>query len=247
MKKSIIVNSKQIFHNQITVDNYHNEKPAFFYIYDNCPISKELEQNSIWEKNLHDVFEKYITKDSIVIEGGCHIGAHTIKLGMLAEHVYAFEPMESSYTLLKNNIEDNNLENVTIIKKGLSDTCDEVYFEWVNNYNPGCSGLSNNPMGRPNWVEENKTKHYVDLTTIDLMNLEKLDFIKLDVEGYETLAISGGLETIKKYRPIITLEVWTDHSGGIDIEYTKKTFKDLMDIGYEVSNIGGPDFLFIPN
>ena len=77
---------------KIQVDNYHNEKPAYFYIYENCIISSKLEENLIWEKHLHDIFIEFITPNSIVIEGGCHIGSHTIKLGMLAKHVYAFEP-----------------------------------------------------------------------------------------------------------------------------------------------------------
>tara|TARA_Y100000992_G_scaffold300777_1_gene270154 strand:- start:9900 stop:10607 length:708 start_codon:yes stop_codon:yes gene_type:complete len=232
---------------QIAVDKYHDNKPALFFIYDNCYISSHLKQNIIWEKHLHNIFEKYITPNSIVIEGGCHIGTHTIKLGMLAEHVYAFEPMPSSYNLLKQNAEINNLKNITVIKKGLSNTSNKVYFDWIPHDNPGGSGLSNNPMGKPEWIENDEQRIPVDLTTIDLLNLERLDFIKLDVEGYESLAISGGLKTIQKYKPVITLEVWSNHSGGVDINYTKNTFKDLIDIGYTVVSIGGPDFLFIPN
>tara|TARA_B100001540_G_C15641987_1_gene567009 strand:- start:54 stop:761 length:708 start_codon:yes stop_codon:yes gene_type:complete len=230
----------------VQIDNYHNNNPAFFYIYDNCPISNTFKNNMIWETHLHDIFEKYITPDSIVIEGGCHIGSHTIKLGMLAKQVFAFEPMPSSYNLLEKNVNINELNNVTIIKKGLSNISNTAYFDWIPKDNPGGSGLSNNPMGRPSWIEKEENKINVDLTTIDSLNLQKLDFIKLDIEGYESLAISGGIKTIKKYKPIITLEVWCNHNGGVDINYTKKTFKQLIDIGYNVFKIKGPDFIFIP-
>ena len=228
------------------VDNYHNDKPAFFYIYKNCLISKELKENKIWEKHLHNIFSEYITSNSIVIEGGCHIGSHTIKLGMLAKHVYAFEPMSSSYNLLKKNIDTNKLKNITIFEKGLSNKCNTAYFQWIPKNNPGGSGLSNNPMGKPSWIEEQHNKHEVELTTIDSLNLDKLDFIKLDIEGYEKLAISGGIKTIKKYKPVITLEVWSNHYGCVDINFTKNNFKDLIDIGYNVIHIRGPDFLFLP-
>ena len=80
-----------------------------------------------------------------------------------------------------------------------------------------------------------------------VINLDKLDFIKLDIEGYEPLAISGGIQTIKKYKPVIALEFWADHSSNVDINFTKNNFKELIDIGYDVIHILGPDFLFIPN
>ena len=231
---------------KIQVDNYHNEKPAYFNIYENCIISSQLKKNLIWEKHLHNVFIEFITTNSIVIEGGCHIGSHTIILGMLAKHVYAFEPLKSSYNLLDQNIKNNELKNITLFEKGLSNTFGRTYFEWTIKGNPGGSGLSNNPMGKPSWSNEETDKYEIELITIDSLNLDKLDFIKLDIEGYEKLAILGGIETIKKFKPVITLEVWCNHYGGIDMNFTKKNFKDLIDIGYNVINIGGPDFLFIP-
>jgi hypothetical protein len=40
---------------------------------------------------MHNIFEKYISKDDVIIEGGCHIGTHTLKLAMLGKKVLAFE------------------------------------------------------------------------------------------------------------------------------------------------------------
>lgn len=231
---------------KVEVDNFHNDKPAFFYIYKTCPISNQLKKNIVWEKHLHNIFSEFITPNSIVIEGGCHIGTHTIKLGMLAKHVYAFEPMPSSYNLLEKNININELKNITVFEKGLSNTSNTAYFEWIPKDNPGGSGLSNNPMGKPLWIKEEQNKHEVELITIDSLNLDNLDFIKLDIEGYEKLAISGGMQTIKKYKPVITLEFWSNHNGDVDINFTKNNFKDLIDIGYNAIHITGPDFLFIP-
>ena len=108
-------------------------------------------------------------------------------------------------------------------------------------------GLDNNPMGIPSWINKTQTDIDVELITIDSLNLDKLDFIKIDVEGYEPLVIEGGINTIKKYKPIITLESWKDHYGSVDINYTKELFKNLLDIGYDIEHIIGPDFLFVPN
>jgi FkbM family methyltransferase len=228
------------------VNNYHENKPAFFYIINNCLISNIIKTNKIWEPHLHRVFEKYINSNSVVIECGCHIGTHTIKLAKLCKKIYGFEPMPNSNNILNKNIVLNKIGNAVISDMGVSSEPGKTNFLWVSTGNPGASGLNNNPMGKPisASVEENIE---VSLTTIDALKLDKLDFIKIDVEGYETLAIKGGMVTITKCKPVIVIEVWKDHFGNVDIDYTKMLFKDLIDVGYTVSNISGPDFLFIPN
>jgi hypothetical protein len=56
----------------------------------------------------------------------------------------------------------------------------------------------------------------------------------------------GAMKTIKRCRPIIAMEVWKNHSGEIDIEYTRATFSTLLENDYEVKHIAGPDFIFLP-
>ena len=226
--------------------NFHKNKDIKFYTYSNCPISSRIKNNVFWEKHLHDIFEKFINEESIVIEGGCHIGTHTLKMALICKHIYAFEPFPASFDLLNSNVKINNLDNVSIIKKGLSNSKNIVQFGWIPERNPGASGLTENPMGLPGTNTLKSKPIDVQLTTIDDLKLEKLDFIKLDIEGYEQFAIMGGLETIKKFKPVITLESWLNHKGQININETKKRYVNLIDLGYEFHHIWGPDFLFIP-
>jgi len=233
----------------IIVQNYHGNQDAKFYTYPlgKCVISDTLISNHKWEGNMHDIFHKYINKDSIVIEGGCHIGSHTLKIAYLCKHVYGFEPMPKSHDLLVQNIKLNNINNATVFLKGLSNKIHDTKYQWICHNNPGGSGLENNVYGDlPKIRNSINDTIPVNLVTIDSLNLDKLDFIKLDIEGYETYAIEGGINTIKKFKPVITLEVFKSHNGDSDIEYTKHMFKNLIDIGYSVCNIGYADYLFIP-
>ena len=230
----------------ISIDNYHNNNTYKFFIYDNCCISNVIKTNEIWEPHMHVIFEKYINKNSVVIEGGCHIGTHTIKIAELCKYVHAFEPLPESHKLLNKNILINKIDNVSTYLLGLSNKVEETTFAWCEADAPGCAGLNNNPMGIPIYSKHMDNGNKVKLTTIDELNLDQLDFIKLDVEGYESLVIKGALKTIAKFKPIITMEIWENHFGSINFDYAKKTFANLLNIGYKMEHISGPDFLFIP-
>jgi len=229
------------------LDNYHNNVAAFFAVLDNCIISSRIRENKIWEPHLHVLFDRYIKKDHVVIECGAHIGTHTIKLARLAYHVYAFEPMPATNKVLHRNLQLNTAGNVTVFQEGVSDRSGITTFRGIPFGNPGASYLDNNPMEYSSDLPRPIESITVSLRTIDSLNLDRLDFMKIDIEGYESLAIKGAMNTICKYRPVIVMEVWKNSNNETDIEHTKYKFKNLLSIGYTVSYIGGPDYLFLPN
>jgi FkbM family methyltransferase len=233
---------KQLFE----IKNYHNNYTVYFSVFSNCSLSNVLKSGEIYEPHLHKIFEKYINKESVVIEGGCHIGSHSVKLSKLSKKLYCFEPLPESNKLLKKNLLINNCDNVIVSICGLSDKISKTKFEWIPFGNIGGSGLLDNPMGKPKWIETDDDEVEVKLITIDSLNLDKLDFIKLDVEGYESKVINGALNTIKKCHPVITVECWSNHYGEVNYEYTKNTFKMLIDIGYSLTQIKNSDWLFLP-
>ena len=238
------------YNNNYIIDNYHYTEGINFLTYppDKCIISKVISRNQVWEPHMHRIFEKYINNESIVLEGGCHIGTHTLRLGLLGKRVLSFEPMITSNTILRKNLKMNKITNVTVYNEGLSNKSDVAYFQWIGYNNPGGSGLTNNPMGKPNYEKNINTSNYpVNLITIDSLQLDKLDFIKLDVEGYEINVIEGALDTIKKCNPIITMEVWENFNGKYSLQHATSRFKILLDIGYTIHQIQGPDFLFLPS
>jgi FkbM family methyltransferase len=209
-------------------------------------ISDLVKNNQVWERHMHLIIEQFVNSDSVVVECGCHIGTHTVKLAMLCKTLYGFEPMPSTYEVLLKNLQVNKITNATIFNEGVSDTIGETKYSWICDGNPGSSGLENNPMGKPSWIQTTTQDIPVQLRTIDSLQLPTLDFLKIDVEGYEVLAIQGAMDTIKRCRPVIVMEVWKDHQGSVDKEYTVQTFSHLIELGYDVLHIEGPDFLFIP-
>ena len=226
--------------------DYSINKSFNFYTLENCFISVMIRKNQVWEPEMYSIFDRFINKDSVVIECGCHIGIHTIKIASLCNKLYGFEPMPDTYEVLSKNIILNNVNNSIIYKKGVADKEGFTKYSWISDNNPGGSGLDNNPMGKPSYINSTDKNIEVELTTIDSLNLDKLDFIKIDVEGYEPLVIKGGINTIRRHKPVIIMEVWKDHFGNVDIDYARELFKGLIDIGYDITHAFGADFLFTP-
>lgn len=224
------------------LENYHEEQPARFKLYSRCSICDIIKTGRIWEPHIHLVFEKYLDTNSVVIEGGCHIGAHSVKLSKLSKRVLYFEPLPPSYNLLVENLRINGCNNFVAHQQGLAERKSFGKFSWITTGNVGASGLCENPMGELHRVPEDENFD-VKLTSIDDLNLDQLDFIKLDVEGYEIKAIKGAIETINKFRPTILLECWEDHTGKSSVEHAEKTFRLLLDINYSLERISHADWL----
>ena len=66
---------------------------------------------------------------------------------------------------------------------------------------------------------------------IDDLNLPGCDLIQLDLEGYEFYALQGGIETIKKHKPVIVIEtVWSERYG-IKLNEIENWLKSLGYLG----------------
>jgi hypothetical protein len=71
----------------------------------------------------------------------------------------------------------------------------------------------------------------VDVTSIDAMDLPRLDFFKLDVEGYEVPALTGAIRTIQKYQPWIWVEYFITGAEPI-----KQALVSLIDYDYYIAD-----------
>jgi FkbM family methyltransferase len=126
-----------------------------------------------------------------VVDAGAFIGDHTIaylKKVSKTGNVLAFEPNPESFECLTHNCPD-----ATCINKGLSDSIQSLPFH--TDINAGCSRITS-------------SSHIsISLTTLDSLNLPRLNYLKLDIEGHELNALKGASSTISTHKPIIFLEV----------------------------------------
>ena len=149
-------------------------------------------------------------KFKTVIDIGANIGNHSAFFSkIMGAKVYAFEPIADNFRhLVKNNPDGKNYN------AGLGNKEKEMgYF-----INSQCSGMPN--MGGCQLIEGTG----IQVKLLDSYNL-KPDMIKIDTEGMETEVIEGGIETIKKYKPVLVIE----HN---DIQKLYNTARLLVPLGY---------------
>jgi FkbM family methyltransferase len=212
--------------------NYHNNYKVFFKLFKMCQISDCIRRGYRWEEHQHDLIDKYVRDDFVVLEGGANIGTLTVKLSKVAKEVYAFEPVKETFNVLKQNLEVNMCKNVHTINEGLGAEKTRAYIRHMGGYsNPGGTAIT---TGFGNML----------VTTIDSLGLDKLDYIKLDIEGHEESALlKGGIETIKRCMPIIVVEYWLYTGTPRDIH---TSYKVLIDLGYTIHNVYHEDFILLP-
>ena len=80
-------------------------------------------------------------------------------------------------------------------------------------------------------------KFQIPMLTIDSLKLNACDMIQLDVEGFEQFAISGAIETIKKFKPVIIAERFD----------TNEHQTAMRGINYTLVDISGMDSIYVHN
>ncbi len=123
-----------------------------------------------------------ITKDSIVVDVGAHIGSFSIGVARSAYKVLAFEPEPTNYRMLKKNMEINHLENMFVFEMAVSGTTGyrDIYtYEGGSSadYSLYKSGIVNVKKGRISTIS-------ID-DIIKREGLPRIDVLKLDCEGAE--------------------------------------------------------------
>lgn len=177
---------------------------------------------------------EFVQKFDVAIDGGAHVGSWTKALSERFTHVHSFDLNPLNFECLNQNVQDWELNNVTLYNLGLGDQEEQVSMlpdERYGDKNTGGMHIHGNGN--------------LPVSTLDqlLPELEALDFIKLDIEGYEENALKGAKILIDKFNPVIQIE----HKPRINKRYGGSADGDLLyleSIGYKQVAKFGSDWVF---
>lgn len=190
-------------------------------------IQKQIYQTrNFYEIDTLDFLRLHYRQFDYIVEVGANIGNHVLYYCSQLEpkKVVCFEPGKFSLTALKKNIELNYLEDKVIVypfavgaKNGHGR---QEHFS-----------LANTGMNRVVAVEEGSGEESVEIRSLDSFDLDKVDFIKIDVEGGEQFVLEGAKETIRRCRPVLLVEVFEEHCMEVDSWMEKMDYSRLIRLG----------------
>jgi len=171
----------------------------------------------------------------MAIDGGAFCGVWTIELMKHFDEVMAFEPDRDNRQCLMSNIINTkkDFHGVYIKSKALGDKDQTVQFK-------------KHPSPTSHHVYANREKedpdYEVQMRTIDSYELDNVGFIKLDLEGYDLFGLKGAIQTIKRCKPVICIEM-----KGAGKRYSvndKEIRKYLNTLGYTLEFRSAPDEIY---
>ena len=147
---------------------------------------------------------KNIQAGMIVFDIGANIGDSVLQIAKKLNgtgSIYAFEPSPDVFQRLNRNVSLNNFNNIETFNLGMADVESQLSFVVEDKNHSGGAFISKDA--------NNAIK--VAVTTIDKFvaehNLSKLDFLKIDTEGFEVFVLKGGVNTFRNFKPKMFIEV----------------------------------------
>jgi FkbM family methyltransferase len=165
-----------------------------------CDVSREGPQKLLYLLGERCVSESHLVRSLLrpgmnIVDVGANIGYYLLMFEQAvgpAGRVIAIEPSPENLPELRLNVDLNKLSNVEIIPKAVGDTSKRVWLRKGIN-----SGV------KPDGV----ASYSVEQELIDNLVTGQVDFLKIDIEGYEGFALKGARRVLSVYRPTIFLEM----------------------------------------
>lgn len=177
---------------------------------------------------LEPIKSSYIREGMRILDIGANIGNHAVFFATVckAEKVFSFEPQKDIYSILARNIELNQLNHIVELHNvALGSTKGKVAMTNNEQDNSGAAHIDEGASGD------------IVLCVLDDFDLGRIDFIKIDVEGFEYDVILGARKLLTKQNPLIYIEVFDENFSKVDAL--------LNELGYEVADKkDAPNYLY---
>ena len=217
-----------------------NKEIEFFFkkIFFSQPylLKKRLERSiKNNDENELRLVKNLITPGTDSIDIGVYRGVYSFQMSKFSKTVHAFEPNPIIYKDLQKNLL-KIIKNIEIYNFALSSNNKNVILK-VPIRNPNFSEKNYEEyfeMGRATIHTLNEVKNFKSFNVEtkkldDFKFLNKISFIKIDVEGHESEVIKGSLNLINIHKPILLVEIEEKHTK----KNVKETLNYINSLGYE--------------
>lgn len=183
-----------------------------------------------YEPDTVECFTALVKPGMIALDVGANIGVCSLILAKLvgeAGQVHAFEPSKWACERLRRNVELNQMKCIHIVHAAVGrEFSAERVIMCPNGYRLD---------GRDTATKQKVMVYSIDDYCVG-RKIGKLDFVKIDTDGWEPDVLMGGRQTLDAFRPFIIFELGPDHMARCGFD-PRSPFKILGDIGYDFYHI----------
>ncbi len=191
----------------VLVRNVMPEANSFWVLYGQHTKPTYLEDAGNGQQAQRDAALQYIKQWRVCLDIGSNIGQWTRPLSKKFESVVCFEPNPNFRECFEKNIQE---KNVLLWPYGLSDKEHKAKQDF-------------------NSTVLQQEDGDIDCRTLDSFGLTNVDFVKIDVDGFEIPLLNGARQTLSKNDPVINIEMKRDKRTDIVV----KCESILKDLGYK--------------
>ncbi|CAI3225674.1 FkbM family methyltransferase [Clostridium neonatale] len=156
-----------------------------------------------------------LDNESVIFDIGANLGWYTLNLkkDMKTRKIYSFEPIKETFDKLKQNLYINEIDENNIFNFGFFNENKKIEF-FYDILASGASSLADLREVKTTQKVECNVRRMDDFVKDE--NINRIDFIKCDVEGSELFVYQGGIESIDRFKPIVFSEMlrkWSNKFG----------------------------------
>lgn len=188
-----------------------------------------------FEEHNFSVIKKILKKGDVAVDVGAHIGLYSLFFSELVGEkgeVHSFEPDNNNLKLLLKNIRLNRLDNIYPQKIAIADNKGTAKF-YLSSKTNWDHRLINPPGEKRKFLKVKKDK--LD----NIFRNKKIDFVKIDVQGFEGKCLNGMVNLIKKSKDfVLFIEFWPK---GLKEAGTKpeRFLKNIESLGFKIYEVNG--------
>jgi FkbM family methyltransferase len=223
-----IIQPKRLFKNKTTIAKYDSTLKIKLNLEE--WIQQQIFLFDYFDQEGIDCVKKNLKNGDVFLDVGANIGAYALIASKIVGEtgkVLCFEPVTSTFNHLKENVELNGLSNIQIEQKALMESPQNIEIHIGDISNTGTSSIVNK-------VENESKSEMIEAIVFDdqFKDLDRIDFIKMDIEGAEYSALKGMKNSIQKHLPKILIEISDDILK--NATYTSKELIEfIINLGYE--------------
>ena len=210
-----------------------SNKNGIFSGFENDYLFKQAIENGIHEPHFVELINKLLLPTDIVLDVGGNIGTHAILLSKKVSkgHVYTFEPQSLVFSILQNNLLLNSCRNVTAYRFAISNIDHSTISMQPFTFNK--KSINNAALQ----IDLDDAMGDFTLTrTLDSFEFKKIDFIKMDIQGSEVLALNGAKNLLLTKKPIMFIEMEEQYLRDLGSS-TKELMETLFSLNYVLYRI----------